>query len=497
MTVRRNFRLPPWTARPGFGLLVLLVLAVVLIAHGEPQPSSRPSGTSVGVSGTAAAPVALPALFYLREGHVELRQQRSVRPVALPIGAIPRAIVTGRGLSVVLAEYEDRQRAYAILKDLKVRDLGLADAVLPAVTGSAAVIIETAQQDPGMLPTSSPSASRTPGGSASSTPTKSDSGEPELRSFSIRRYDVSGNPIGAAQDLPPRTMAATDTAVGLVVWQPVSRVFDAGLEQESLSAAATLIRPDGTRRELGPVHPLAANNQNLLVWDVAVRRFGVMPLNYVTSTATSTATASTRSGEPADRPSGGESGKSAARPSDSDTASPRPTAVAGVRWFLPTRGMVLVTGPAAFNADGSAFAVYAQVGARRRLVVAELQNLGTDQVQVLALAAPPVKASATPSHSQSTVTAGSTVLTGSAHPSDNTGSGKSSEPADGANPSPTTPTLDSDGYPIPAPLAPLWWNKIVVGVGADGTVIGYQPGSVQSSLLDLGITDIRALGLAP
>ena len=58
-----------------------------------------------------------------------------------------------------------------------------------------------------------------------------------------------------------------------------------------------------------------------------------------------------------------------------------------MRWFLPTRGMLLVTGPATFNPDGSAFAVYAQVGSRRRLVVAELQNLGTDQVQVLALAA--------------------------------------------------------------------------------------------------------------
>ena len=38
-----------------------------------------------------------------------------------------------------------------------------------------------------------------------------------------------------------------------------------------------------------------------------------------------------------------------------------------------------------------------------------------------------------------------------------------------------------------------WWSA----VGADGTVIGYKPGSAQSSLLDLGLTGIQALAPAP
>ncbi|HET6208781.1 MAG TPA: hypothetical protein VFD94_00285, partial [Jatrophihabitans sp.] len=135
-----RLRLPSWTGHPGFGVLVLLALAVVLIVHGEPQPSSRPSGTSVGVSGTATAAGALPPLLYLRNDHVELRQQHTVRTVPLPAGAVPLSVVAGRGLNVVLAAIEGRQRALAIDRRLVVHDLGLADAVVPTAAGPAAVI---------------------------------------------------------------------------------------------------------------------------------------------------------------------------------------------------------------------------------------------------------------------------------------------------------------------------------------------------------------------
>ena len=57
--------------------------------------------------------------------------------------------------------------------------------------------------------------------------------------------------------------------------------------------------------------------------------------------------------------------------------------------------------------------------------------------------------------------------------------------------------LAPDGYPITAPLTPLWWHGMVVGLGTDGTVIGYQPGKSQSSLIDLGLTDIHAFAAAP
>ncbi|MDQ2958971.1 MAG: hypothetical protein M3Y42_18680, partial [Actinomycetota bacterium] len=276
---RLRIRLPPWTAHPGFGVLVLFVLAVLLIAHGEPQPSSRPSGTSVGVSGTASAAGSVPPLLYLSGNRVELRQQRLVRTIALPAGAMPSSIVTGRGLSVVLAATDGRQHAYSVAADLAVHDLGLADAVVPAATGAAAVIVETALVDPGALADPAPSATASTG-SVSSSESKPPTGQVDLRDFAVRRYDASGNSIGVPRDLPPGTRVATDTSVGLVVWQPVNRVFDAGIEQESLSAAAILIRPDDTQRLLGPVHPLAANGSDLLVWDVAVRRFGVMPLRY-------------------------------------------------------------------------------------------------------------------------------------------------------------------------------------------------------------------------
>jgi hypothetical protein len=328
--------------------------------------------------------------------------------------------------------------------------------------------VESALIDPGQLPvpSSSPSVLTSP---ASPSSSKSSSGEPALRDYLIRRYDQTGRAVGSPEALPAQTRLATDTAEGMVVWQPVNRVYDAGVPRESLSAAAILIRPDGSLRQLGPVHPLAANGKDLLVWDVADRRFGVMPLRYITSTATSTAS-------PSESRSSNHSESSRA----SDSPSPQPTTVAGVRWFLPTRGMLLVTGPASFSPDGSAFAVYAQVGNRRRLVVAELQNLGTDQVQVLALAQPPAKPTATPSGTPSLVSPSAVGST--------TASRSSSS---------SVAVLEPDSYPIPAPLAPLWWNGMVVGVGTDGTVIGYQPGKTQSSLLDLGLTGVQAIAPAP
>ncbi|HEU5269654.1 MAG TPA: hypothetical protein VFU36_06985, partial [Jatrophihabitans sp.] len=155
-----------WTRHPGFGVLVLLALAVALIWHGEPQPSSRPSGTSVGVSGTATASGSVPGLLALRDGRLELlEQQRPIRTIALPGGAVPRSLITNRSLTAVLAVLDGRQRAYAITSKLAIRDLGYADAVLPAVQGTAAVMVEAALVDPGRLEppleTASPDASAT------------------------------------------------------------------------------------------------------------------------------------------------------------------------------------------------------------------------------------------------------------------------------------------------------------------------------------------------
>src|ERR1700712_5422700 len=121
-------RLPHWTSSPGFGVAVLLVLAVILIVHGEPQPSSRPSGTSVGVSGSPRVPATVPALLVIRPGLVESRQGHTVRRVRLRAAPRPLSVVTGRGLSVVLAALDGRQRAYAVQPNLAVRDLGPADA---------------------------------------------------------------------------------------------------------------------------------------------------------------------------------------------------------------------------------------------------------------------------------------------------------------------------------------------------------------------------------
>ena len=295
---RPHPRLPSWTSSPGFGVAVLLALAVILIAHGEPQPSSRPSGTSVGVSGSPTVPAAVPALLVIRAGVVESRQANAVRRVPLPAAARPLSVVTGRGLSVVLAAVAGRQRAFAVQPNLAVHDLGPADAAIAAATGRAAVLIETGLTEPGrLLPSASASASASASQTASASPGAT--GEPELRDFAVRRYDAGARPVGVSRFLPTGTRIATDTAVGLVVWKPVNRVFDNGVPLVPLSATAMLIRPDLSVRELGPVHPLAADATNLLVWDVAERRFGLMPLRYVTSTATSTASPTAR---PARRP---------------------------------------------------------------------------------------------------------------------------------------------------------------------------------------------------
>jgi len=482
-------QLPHWTATPGFGVAVLLVLAVILIAHGEPQPSSRPSGTSVGVSGSPKVPTAVPDLLVIRAGVVEAREGRSVRQVRLPVAARPLSVVTGRGLSVVLATLDDRQRAYAVQPNLAVRDLGPADAVISAATGPAAVLVETGLTEPGkVVATSSATASRTPSASPTAT------GPPDLRDFAVQRYDASGRRVGISKFLPAGTRIAADTAVGLVVWKPVNRVFDTGLVLEPLSAAATLIRPDGTLRPLGPVHPLAADATNLLVWDVPLRRFGLLPLRWATSTATSTASPSA---------SGSRSPSRSASARGGASASATPTTVAGARWFSPTRGISVVTGPASFAPDGSAFAAYAQVGSRRRLIVAQLKNVGTDRVEVLALVQPPVPSSTArgsgAGHSGPSLTvSGSSTVGGS--PTD-TGAASSAGSATSASASksasPSVPALQPDGFPVPAPLTPLWWNGQVVALGADATVVGYRPGSDQASLLDLGPKDLQAMAELP
>ena len=480
-------QLPHWTATPGFGVAVLLALAVILIAHGEPQPSSRPSGTSVGVSGSPKVPAAVPALLVIRAGVVEAREGRSVRQVRLPAAARPLSVVTGRGLSVVLAALDNRQRAYAVQPNLAVRDLGPADAVIGAATGPAAVLVETGLTEPGKVvagATSAATASRTPSASPSAT------GPPDLRDFAVQRYDSAGRRVGISKFLPAGTRIAADTGVGLVVWKPANRVFDKGLVLEPLSAAATLIRPDGTLRPLGPVHPLAADATNLLVWDVPLRRFGLMPLRWATSTATSTASPSVSGTRSPSRSAPSRSGAA--------SASATPTTVAGTRWFSPTRGISVVTGPASFAPDGSAFAAYAQVGARRRLIVAQLTNVGTDRVEVLALVQPTV-ASGTAGGSGAGRSGPSVTVSGSstvAGPP--TGPGAStagSVPSRSAPPS--MPALQPDGFPLQAPLTPLWWNDQVVALGPDATVVGYRPGSNLASLLDLGPKDLQAMAELP
>jgi hypothetical protein len=520
-------RLPHWTSHPGFGLAVLLALAVTLIVRGEPQPSSRPSGTSVGVSGSPTAPASVPSLLVIRAGIVEARQPHNVRRVPLPGGARPLSVVTGRGMSVVLAALDGHQRAYAVQRTLEVRDLGPADAAIAAAAGPAAVLIETSLIEPGELTSStvaSPTATARPSASRRASASPSETALPDLRNFAVRRYDAAAQPVGSAQVLPAGTRMATDTAVGLVVWEPVNRVYDNGVALEPLSAAATLIRPDNSLRELGPVHPLTADATDLLVWDVARRRFGLMPLRWATSSLTSTASPSSSSGPSSSGPS--SSGPSSSSPSSSSpapsspsssspapsspaessgsptrkrsaSASASPSTVAGTRWFFPTRGISVVTGPASFAPDGSAFAVYAQVGSRRRLVVAELQNLGTDKVEVLALVQPTVP-SQSASSGRSPASGGSgPVITVSGSNSAGVSGSPSRFKTASPSASPSVAVVQPDGFPIQAPLAPLWWKDQVVALGTDATVVGYRPGSRQAALLDLGPKDLQAVAQMP
>jgi hypothetical protein len=75
-------------------------------------------------------------------------------------------------------------------------------------------------------------------------------------------------------------------------------------------------------------------------------------------------------------------------------------------------------------------------------------------------------------------------------------SGSASKSA-GKSPSASTLALQPDGFPIPAPLTPLWWSGKVVALGADSTVVSYRPGSDQASLLDLGVKDLQAIAPTP
>jgi len=464
--IRSSPKLPRFTAHPAFGVVVLLALAVLLIIHGEPQPSSRPSGKTVAIGRASAVAVEPKPVLLITQGQVEWRLRSTVRRIALPAGAKPRQLLTSRGMSVVMAVLDNRQHAFAVGKDLAVTDLGLADGVIPAALGTAAILIETSVTEPGKVYQSIPEPSSTSSSAASSaSSSQNGGGPPPLQNFLARRYDASGRALGSAFELPPGMRLATDSVVGLLVWQPASRVFDAGVAQESQSALAMLIRPDGTLRTIGPVHPLAATADDLLVWDVAEHRFGLMPLQYVTSNATTTAT-----------PSASQSR------SESRSSTPTPSSVAGVKWFDRTRGFV-VTGPASFSADSSAFAVYASVGSRRRLVVAQIANVGTDQIEVLALVQPSSKASlsTTPTPPPTpTTSATSSSLSGSVSKSP-----------------PIVPIFEPDGFPLPAPQVPLWWGGVAIAVGGEGLVVGYKPGNNQGSALDLGVSDVDALTAAP
>jgi hypothetical protein len=167
-----------------------------------------------------------------------------------------------------------------------------------------------------------------------------------------------------------------------------------------------------------------------------------------------------------------------------------------VQWFFPTRGITVVTGPASFDPDGSAFAVYAQVGSRRRLMVAQRRNVGTDRVEVLALVQPPAPSSqpvrsTTPGQPGPSVTVSGSATVGA------TSSGPSGSATSSPAKSASVTALQPDGFPIQAPLSPLWWNDQVVALGPDATVVGYRPGSNQASLLDLGPDDLQAMAELP
>ncbi|CAN5555108.1 hypothetical protein BH10ACT8_BH10ACT8_17860 [soil metagenome] len=487
---RRLARLPDWTAHPGFGVAALFAVAVLLIVHGEPQPSSRPSGKSIVVSGSPTAPAGLPATLVVRADTLEYRAAGVVRKITLPDLARPRSVLTNRGLSVGLAVIGDRQQAYAVSRDLTITDLGYADAVLPASQPGSSVLVEAALADPCRITSPGPSATAS-AGSTSDSASSTSAGRAPLRDFSVRRFNSSAKQVGSTTYLPAGMRAATDSVVGLVVWQPVNQPFDGVVPLEPLSAAATLIRPNGTYRQLGPVYPLASTAQNLLVWDVQRRQFGIMLLTNVTSTATSTASPT---GSGSRTPSAGASGRTESG-STSAKPTPTPTAVLGTRYFNPTRGFT-VTGPATFAPDGSAFAVYAQVGSRRRLVVAQVSAVLSDQIEVLALAVNTVSPS--PAASASTTRSSSTAGTSTSQTSsDQTSSDQTSAVTTSTGPSSSAPTFEPDGFPVPAPLQPLWWADQVVAVGSEGSVVGYRPGSDQASLFDLGFSDIQSLAEAP
>jgi hypothetical protein len=372
---------------------------------------------------------------------------------------VPREVISNRGVAVVLAVRDQRQHAFVITKNYAVLDLGLADNVIPAATGDAAVIVETAVFDPGhVVASASPEVTPSPTDASKSKPLIT---QPALGDYIVRRYNAAGKPTGSAEALPVGMRVGTDTRVGLVVWQPVSRVFEDGSASESLSARAVLIRPDRSLREIGPVHPLAATATSLLVWNIVSQQFGVMPLQYVTASATTTVSLSA-------------SASASATSTRLATPTSSPTTVAGAKYYNPTRGFI-VTGPASFAPDGSAFAAYAQVGNRRRLVVGELTPQFNDQIQVLALVKPDIKASPA-----------SGVPRVSSSPAESTSSASA-----------TGPAFEPDGYPIAAPLAPLWWTDLVVAVGADSTIVAYRPGGGQASLLDLGVSGATSLALAP
>jgi hypothetical protein len=393
---------------------------------------------------------------------------------------VPSEVITSRGLSVVLAVLGDRQHAYAVTRNLQVVDLGFADAVIPSVAEGTSVLVEAAVQDAGAVGPdgAEPPATRTPrntaGTSASRSSSTSAAGNkpPPLRDYYVQGFNASGHPVGGLLALPTGMQAAVDTAVGLVAWQPVNRVIDAGVPGESLSAAATLIRPDGSTRELGPVHPLATSDRDLLVWNVSTRQFGLMPLNYITATETSTAS-------PSVTPTTTESRTAEQTPKP----KPSPSTVAGTRWFNQTRGLV-VTGPASFGPGDSAFAVYALVGNRRRLVVSNIGDARSEQIEVLALAQP--TSSGSPSASPSTTPA--------ATPS---GTATTTNSSTSASATVSVPAFHPDGFPISAPLIPVWWGNQVVAVGNEGTVAGYQPGSGKAVELDLGTTNVISLAPAP
>ncbi|MDQ1740519.1 MAG: hypothetical protein QOE53_2171, partial [Pseudonocardiales bacterium] len=134
--------------------------------------------------------------------------------------------------------------------------------------------------------------------------------------------------------------------------------------------------------------------------------------------------------------------------------------------------------------------------------VAQLKNLGTDRVEVLALVQPPAPSSqpARSSRPESSGQSGPTATVSGSSTAGGTGSpsGSGSAASSSSRPAlPSAPALQPDGFPIEAPLTPLWWNGQVVALGADATVVGYRPGSNQASLLDLGPKDLQAIAEMP